>query len=62
MIILVMLMLIMLILQARERSHSLSIPGMNTVRTPCTPTFSTERESITNFVDFNPAGNRHTLG
>jgi hypothetical protein len=47
-------------MQARERSHSLSIPGMKTVRTPCTPTFSTHRESITNFVDFNPAGQGNT--
>ena len=53
--------------QARERSHSLTLGGggggmqqlnnMNhTPRTPCTPTFANEKDAITNFVDFNPAG------
>lgn len=54
--------------QARERSHSLTIGGgpgpgggalnnlSQTPRTPCTPTFATEKDAITNFVDFNPAG------
>lgn len=52
--------------QARERSHSLTIgggPGSVTgslagagPRTPCTPTFANEKDAITNFVDFNPAG------
>jgi len=53
--------------QARERSHSLTIGGgpgpgggalnnlSQTPRTPCTPTFATEKDAITNFVDFNPA-------
>ena len=39
--------------EARERSHSLT----QTPRTPCNPTFATEKDAITNFVDFNPAGN-----
>ena len=44
--------------QARERSHSLTIGGLpQGPRTPCTPTFATEKDAITNFVDFNPAGN-----
>ena len=45
--------------QARERSHSLSLAGgglTQTPRTPCTPTFASEKDAITNFVDFNPAG------
>ena len=47
--------------QVRERSQSLSMaggvpPGGVTVRTPCTPTLSTAKDAITNFVDFNPAG------
>ena len=52
--------------QARERSHSLTLgggPGSVTgalagagPRTPCTPTFANEKDAITNFVDFNPAG------
>ena len=43
--------------QARERSHSLTIGGLpQGPRTPCTPTFATEKDAITNFVDFNPAG------
>ena len=53
--------------QARERSHSLTLgggPGGGAgslagagPRTPCTPTFANEKDAITNFVDFNPAGN-----
>ena len=53
--------------QARERSHSLTIGGGGPgsvsgalagtgPRTPCTPTFANEKDAITNFVDFNPAG------
>ena len=40
--------------QARERSHSLSLT--QGPRTPCTPTLASEKDAITNFVDFNPAG------
>ena len=48
--------------QARERSHSLTLggglqqPAARTPRTPCTPTFANEKDAMTNFVDFNPAG------
>ena len=46
--------------QVRERSASLSMtgvpPGQGTVRTPCTPTLSTAKDAITNFVEFNPSG------
>ena len=44
--------------QARERSHSLSLAGGGLAqppRTPCTPTFASQKDAITNFVDFNPA-------
>ena len=44
--------------QARERSHSLSLAGgglAQAPRTPCTPTFASQKDAITNFVDFNPA-------
>ena len=48
--------------QARERSHSLTIGGLpQGPRTPCTPTFATEKDAITNFVDFNPAGMKITF-
>ena len=44
--------------QSRERSHSLTIGSLTErgPRTPCTPTFSSEKDSVTNFVEFNPAG------